>query len=72
MYRTLYDAMAFGLDAQGVPCDTAVYKGDAHRKLREVPARVKDVGFTLFKPEPAILGDTISLSGSGDVTNDKS
>lgn len=72
LYRALYDAMAFGIDVQGVPCDTAVYKGDAYRKSREVLARMKDVGFTLVKPEPALLGDTISLSGSGDVTNDKS
>ncbi len=72
LYRALYDGMAFDLDVQGVPCDTAVYKGDTYRKSREVLARVKDAGFTLFKPEPAILGDTISLSGSGDVTNDKS
>lgn len=71
LYRALYDAMAFGLDAQGVPCDTAVYEGDAYRKSREVLARMKDVGFTLLKPQPAFLGDTISLNGSGDVTNDK-
>ena len=31
----------------------------------------KDVGFTLVKPKPAYLGETIPLSGSGDVTNDK-
>ncbi len=71
MYRALYDAMAFGLDVQGVPCDTAVYKGDTYRKSREILARMKDVGFTLVKPKPALLGDTISLKGSGDVTNDK-
>lgn len=71
LYRALYDAMAFEIDVQGVPCDTAVYKGDTYRKSREVLARMKDVGFTLVKPRPALLGDTISLKGSGDVTNDK-
>lgn len=71
LYRALYDAMAFDLDVQGVPCDTAVYKGDTYRKSREVLARLKDVGFTLVKPEPALLGETISLTDSGDVTNDK-
>jgi len=71
LYRALYDAMAFGLDVQGVPCDTAVYEGDTYRKSREVLARMKDVGYTLVKPKPALLGDTISLRGSGDVTNDK-
>ena len=71
LYRAVYDAMAFDLNVRGVPCDTAVYKGDTYRKSREVLARLKDVGFTLVKPEPALLGDTISLSDSGDVTNDK-
>lgn len=71
LYRALYDAMAFDMDVRGVPCDTAVYKGDTYRKSREIFARIKDVGFTLVKPEPAILGATISLKGSGDVTNDK-
>ena len=69
--QAVYDAMAFDLNVRGVPCDTAVYKGDTYRKSREVLARLKDVGFTLVKPEPALLGDTISLSDSGDVTNDK-
>lgn len=71
LYRALYDAMAFDIDVQGVACDTAVYDGDAYRKSREVLARFKDVGFTLVKPKPAYLGETIPLSGSGDVTNDK-
>lgn len=71
LYRALYDAMAFDIDVQGVPCDTAVYKGDTYRKSREVLARLKDVGFTLVKPEPALLGEAISLTDNGDVTNDK-
>lgn len=71
LYRAVYDAMAFDLDVQGVACDTAVYKGDTYRKSREILARFKDVGYTLAKPKPAYLGETISLSGSGDVTNDK-
>lgn len=71
LYRAVYDAMAFDIDVQGVACDTAVYKGDLYRKSRDVLARCKDVGYTLVKPKPAYLGETISLSGSGDVTNDK-
>ncbi len=72
LYRAVYDANALGMEAQGVACDTAVYKGDAYRKCREVLARVKDIGYTLVKPEPVCLGDTIPISGDGNVTNDKS
>jgi len=71
LYRAVYDAEALGLKAQGVACDTAVYSGDKYRKLREVLARVKDVGYTIMKPEPTYMGDVIALSESGDVTNDR-
>lgn len=71
LYRAVYDANALGLTAKGIACDTAVYRGDAYRRLREVLARVKDVGYTLIKPEPVLLGDVIPVSGNGDITNDK-
>lgn len=71
LYRAVYDANALGLQAKGVACDTAVYRGDLYRKSREILARVKDVGYTIIKPEPALLGEVIPVSGNGDVTNDK-
>lgn len=71
MYRALYDAKALGVEAKGVTCDTRVYRGDRCRKLREVAARIKDVGITITKPRPTYLGDVIPVTGNGDVTNDK-
>lgn len=71
LYRAIYDAESMGMQAEGVACDTAVYSGDAYRKLRETVARVKDVGYQVLKPEPACLGDPIPISGNGNVTNDR-
>lgn len=71
MYRALYDAKALGIQAEGVVCDTRVYRGDKYRKLREVAARIKDAGYTIVKPRPTYLGDAIPITGNGDVTNDK-
>lgn len=71
LYRALYDAKALGIKAEGVACDTRVYRGDKYRKLREVAARIKDVGYTITKPRPTCLGDVIPVTGNGDVTNDK-
>lgn len=70
LYRAVYDAQAMGMETRGVPCDTRVYSGDRYRKLREVAARIKDVGYTFLKPEPTFLGDAIPVSGNGNVTND--
>lgn len=70
LYRAVYDAKALGLDVKGVSCDTKVYRGDKYRKFRESLARIKDVGYTILKPEPTHLGEAIPVSGNGDVTND--
>ena len=71
LYRAVFDAQELGMEAQGVACDTAVYRGDKYRKLRESLARIKDIGYVLAKPEPTYLGEVIPVSGNGDVTNDK-
>lgn len=71
LYRAVYDARAFSMDAAGVACDQAVYRGDRYRKLREMLARLKDFGYTVLKPKPTFLGDAIPVSGNGNVTNDK-
>lgn len=47
------------------------YSRMPYYQLRESMARCKDLVFALFRPEPAFLGDPISLAGSGDVTNDR-
>ena len=71
LYRALYVANALGIEAYGVSADLRTYSGQTKRDLREVLARIKDMGYSLFKPEPTYLGDPISLDGSGDVTNDQ-
>lgn len=70
MYRALYIAKALGLDAYGVTSDPRTYVGQESREVREVLARVKDFGYTIFKPKPRYLGETISLADNGDITND--
>lgn len=71
LYRALYIANSLGLEAYGVGSDPRQYVGAAYRELREILARNKDFVKCIFKPEPTYLGETISVSGSGDVTNDK-
>ena len=71
LYRAIYDAQAFGIEAYGVSSDYFRYSGQLYRDIREVLARVKDFGYTLFKPEPTFLGDSIPINGDGNITNDK-
>lgn len=70
LYRAIFIAQKLGMDAYGVASDYEVYSGQLMRDVREILARVKDFGMTVFKPEPTYLGDAIPVSGNGDVTND--
>ena len=70
MYRALYDADSMGIDAYGVCAKEVTYNGQTYRDLREVAARLKDVGYCIIKPESEVSGEPISLEESGDVTND--
>ncbi len=71
LYRALYIANQLGLEAYGVGSDPREYVGSTYREIREVLARDKDFIKCIFKPKPTYLGDTIPVSGNGDVTNDK-
>ena len=71
LYRALYIANQLGIEAYGVGADPRQYVGATYRELREILARNKDFVKCIFKPEPTYLGDTIPVSGDGDVTNDK-
>ena len=71
LYRALYIAEAFGLDAYGVDADYRTYWGQTKRDIREILARVKDFGMTVFKPEPTYMGEMIPISGSGVLTHDE-
>lgn len=70
MYRALYIADKLGLHACGVASDPRRYAGQDLRDLREVLARVKDFFIVIVRPKPTYLGETIPVSGNGDLTND--
>ena len=70
LYRALYIANRLGLEAYGVGADPRKYVGATYRETREILARNKDFVKCIFKPNPTYLGDTIPVSGNGDVTND--
>ena len=71
LYRALYIARSLGLDAWGVSADTRRYRGQSQRDFREILARDKDFFVSVFKPVPKYLGDTIPITGNGDLTNDE-
>lgn len=70
--RALYIAHALGIDAYGVPAKSPQYVGQTYRDFREILARNKDFFYCLFSPEPKFLGESIPISGNGDITNDVS
>ena len=69
--RAVYSARGLGIDAIGVASDNGTYENQLQYDVREIGARVKDFLYTLIHKQSAILGDTVSLSQSGDVTNDQ-
>lgn len=71
LYRALYIANHLGIEAYGIGADPRQYVGATYRELREILARNKDFVKCIFKPEPTYLGDTIPVSGNGDITNDE-
>ena len=70
LYRALYIAESFGIEAYGVNADYREYWGQSKRDAREILARFKDFATVTFKPEPTYLGETIDISGDGNLTND--
>lgn len=70
LYRALYIANKLELEAYGVNSDPRQYAGSTYRELREILARDKDFIKCIFKPEPTYLGESIPVSGNGDITND--
>ena len=70
LYRALYLAQAFGIEAFGVAADYRTYWGQPKREVREILARCKDYFTAIYQPSPTYLGDAIPINGSGDQTND--
>jgi len=71
LYRALMIARRMGLEAYGVAVNYRTYAGQTSRDIREILARVKDFGMTIFWPEPTYLGEAIPISGNGDLTHDE-
>lgn len=69
--RALYCATELGIEAYGVPADLRRYGKETYNFLRESAARTKEFFNLLIKPEPTYLGESVSLDGNGDITNDK-
>lgn len=70
LYRALYIAEKFDIEAYGVDCDYYTYTGQTKRECREILARVKDFITTIVKPKPTFLGEVVPVNGNGDITND--
>jgi vancomycin permeability regulator SanA len=75
-YRALTIGKLWGISCRAVSApilssDSTVYPKQAWYSFRESAARVKDLFACILRREPAYLGESISLSGSGDVTNDR-
>ena len=71
LYRAIYIANQLGIEAYGVNSDPRQYVGATYREVREILARNKDFLKCIFKLAPTFLGETIPVSGNGDITNDK-
>ena len=70
LYRALHIAKYLGMESWGVSSDYRSYSGQFARDVREVLARVKDFGTSVFQPKPTYLGEPIPITGNGDATND--
>ncbi len=69
--RAVYIANSLGMEAYGVAADFRQYSAQTAWDIREILARVKDYFYCAAKPLPTYLGESIDLSGSGDITNDE-
>jgi vancomycin permeability regulator SanA len=68
LYRALYDASAFDIEAVGTVATGHTFAGQTRWEIREALARVKDLIWCILKPEPTYRGDKIDIRGNGIVT----
>lgn len=71
LYRALYITDKLDINAYGINSDPRQYSGQLFREIREILARNKDFINCIIKPKPTYLGESIPVSGDGNVTNDK-
>ena len=70
LYRSLYIAKSLNVTSIGVSASKREYYGQTKRDIREIAARIKDFFKCIIRPEPTYLGESISIKGNGDKTND--
>lgn len=70
LHRALYIANQLDIEAYGVASNPRTYTNQEKREVREILARVKDFIKCIAKIPSTYLGETISLTGNGDITND--
>ena len=70
LHRALYIAKELDIEAYGIASDPREYTNQNIREIRELLARTKDFFKVLFKLKSKYLGETISIKGNGDITND--
>ena len=70
LYRSLYISQELGLKAHGISSTLRSYSDAKKFEIREVLARNKYFVKKIFKQKPKYLGDTISVFGDGNITND--
>lgn len=71
LYRSLYIGKSLNLECCGIASNPRDYAKQSYREIREILARSKDFIKCIFKPSSKYLGNSICVSGSGDITNDK-
>ena len=71
LYRALYIAKELEIEAYGVSANLRDYPGQFKREVREILARDKDLVKVIFKPSSTYVGETIPVTGDGNITNDK-
>lgn len=64
LYRALYIAESFGIDAYGISADKHIYSGQKARDAREILARSKDFVSCIIKVKPKFLGEKIDIQTS--------
>ena len=71
LYRAIFIARSLGIEAYGVSAEDIHYNGQALREVREILARDKDFVKSLLKVKSKYSGETVLVSGDGNVTNDE-
>ena len=71
LYRAIADARAMGMEATGISANRRLFTRQWYFTLRESVARVKDTIWSIVKPRPTYLGESIPIFGDGNLTNDR-